>query len=88
MLAEEENFAGLARINYELIGSLMSLQQRIGQNRRPLDHARVIVLAAAGGKPSDTAAVRGDGAKGRCFTGGNGLDGACAYAISMEAVGN
>jgi hypothetical protein len=35
----------------------------VGQNRRPVDQARAVLLAAAGGKPSDAAAVRIDFAK-------------------------
>ena len=41
----------------------------VGQNRRPLDQAREVLLAAAGGKPSDAAAVRGDCTKDCRFTG-------------------
>jgi hypothetical protein len=41
----------------------------VDQNRRPLDQARPILLAVAGGKPSDAAAVRGDGTKDCRLTG-------------------
>jgi hypothetical protein len=59
--------------------SLDEFAAEAGQNQRPLDQARAVLLAAASGKPSDAAAVRGDRAKDCRFTGGDGLDGGCLY---------
>jgi hypothetical protein len=46
-----------------------------GEDRRPVDQAREVLLAAAGGKPTDTAAVRGDGAKDCRLAGGDWVGG-------------
>jgi len=61
--------------------SLTSLQQRL-VNRRPVGKTCAVLLAAAGGKPPDAAALRSDGAEHCCLTGGNGLDGGCWYSKS------
>ena len=45
--------------------SLTSLQQRAGNDGRALDQARPVLLAASGGEPPDTAAVRKHGAADR-----------------------
>ena len=47
----------------------------IGQEGRPANQARTVLLAAAGREPSDQATVWGHGTADRCPGGGDGVDG-------------
>ena len=47
----------------------------VGEDGRPVDQARAVLLAASGGEPSDAAAVWGDGTPDCRPTGGVGVGG-------------
>ncbi len=47
------------------------------EDRRPVGQARAVLQVAAGGKPSDATAVRGDGATDRRLPSSDDVDEAC-----------
>jgi len=59
------------------------MKSRVVINLGLVKHAQYYWLLLSQ-KPSDAAAVRGDGAKDCRLTGGDGLDGGCLYAKSKE----
>ncbi len=91
MLAEEENFARLARINRQLISKLETRDAApwvvpdMGSTEIPGDggpvdqegQAGAVLLTDTGEKPFNAAAVRGDGGKDCSLTRGDMADGGC-----------
>ena len=67
--------------------SVTSLQQRLGEDRRPAGEARAALLAAAGREPSDPAAVRSDDTPDCRATGGDGIGGTDRQARPAEKEG-
>ena len=65
--------AAAAEENRQLVADQFAAT--VGEDRRPVGEARALLLTAAGGKPFNAAAVRGDGATDCRLTGGDGVDG-------------